>query len=219
VPVVPSRRQAATSTIAFEIGATTQSKMASSPGSIGPAATRHPALAKTISTTLDREMLEQVVLDGFFVRIGISDVPSESRIGGLREFGLPYASDPLVSKHIARFLNGSLQNVKASEKLAALVGARTETDTPVPTAVLFNGGVFKAARIRSLILDCLRGTWKRSPSAIICNLPHGQSPQVPHPKITPCRTAPSDRGISWQPRGARGRGSVREYHRCPRRWR
>jgi hypothetical protein len=112
-------------------------------------------LARTVSTTLDREMLEQIVLDGFFARTGISEMPSESRTGGLREFGLPYASDPVVSKHIARFLNRSLQNVKASEKLAALVGARADTDVLVPTAVLFNGGVFKAAQIRARVLDLL----------------------------------------------------------------
>ena len=112
-------------------------------------------LARTVSTTLDREMLEQIVLDGFFARTGISEMPSESRTGGLREFGLPYASDPVVSKHIARFLNRSLQNVKASEKLAALVRARADTDVLVPTAVLFNGGVFKAAQIRARVLDLL----------------------------------------------------------------
>src|SRR5258705_1923664 len=78
--------------------------------------------AKTVSTTLDRDTVEQVVLDGFFARTSIGDVPRESRKGGLQEFGLPYASDPVVSKHIAQFLSRSLQNVKASEKLAALVG-------------------------------------------------------------------------------------------------
>jgi hypothetical protein len=112
-------------------------------------------LARTISTTLDREMLEQVVVEGFFARTGIDDLPRESRIGALQEFGLPYASDPVVSKHIARFLGQSLQNVKASEKLAALVGPRARTEVLIPTAVLFNGGVFKAAPIRARVLDLL----------------------------------------------------------------
>jgi Hsp70 protein len=112
-------------------------------------------LARMVSTTLDREMLEQVVLDGFFARTSIGDVPRESRTGGLQEFGLPYASDPVVSKHIARFLGRSLQNVKASEKLAALVGAGSGTEVLIPTAVLFNGGVFKAAAIRARVLDLL----------------------------------------------------------------
>jgi hypothetical protein len=112
-------------------------------------------LARTVSTALDREVLEQVVVDGFFARTGIGDMPSEGRTAGLHEFGLPYASDPVVSKHIARFLARSLQNVKASEKLAGLVGARAEADVLVPTAVLFNGGVFKAAQIRARVLDLL----------------------------------------------------------------
>jgi len=112
-------------------------------------------LARTVSTTLDRDTLEQVVLDGFFARTSISDVPRESSRGGLQEFGLPYASDPVVSKHIAQFLGRSLQNVKASEKLAALVGTRAHSEVLIPTAVLFNGGVFKAAPIRARVLDLL----------------------------------------------------------------
>jgi len=112
-------------------------------------------LAGTVSTTLDRETLEQVVLDGFFARTSIGEVPRENRTGGLREFGLPYASDPVVSKHIAHFLARSLQNVRASDNLTALVGARAATEALSPTAVLFNGGVFKAAPIRARMLDLL----------------------------------------------------------------
>ena len=135
-------------TILFEDGALAQAPIAvPSRGS--------SLLARTVSTTLDREMLEQVVLDGFFARTSIGDVPRETRTGGLQEFGLPYASDPVVSKHIARFLGRSLQNVKASEKLAALVGAGSGTEALIPTAVLFNGGVFKAAPIRARVLDLL----------------------------------------------------------------
>jgi hypothetical protein len=111
--------------------------------------------AKTVSTTLDRDTVEQVVLDGFFARTSIGDVPRESRKGGLQEFGLPYASDPVVSKHIAQFLSRSLQNVKASEKLAALVGTPATAEMLIPTAVLFNGGVFKAESIRARVLDLL----------------------------------------------------------------
>src|SRR5215467_9074836 len=119
-------------------------------------------LARTVSTTLDRETLEQVVVDGFFSRTSIGDLPHESRTGALQEFGLPYASDPVVSKHIAQFLGQSLQNVKASEKLAALVGARAGTEVLFPTAVLFNGGVFKAAAIRARVLDLL-ADWNGGP--------------------------------------------------------
>jgi Hsp70 protein len=113
-------------------------------------------LAGTVSTKLDRAMLEQVVLDGFFAKTEVSDLPRQTRSIGLQEFGLPYASDPVVSKHLARFLTRSLANVKASETLSALVGANAASrEILTPTAVLFNGGVFKAEAIRGRMLDLL----------------------------------------------------------------
>ena len=100
--------------------------------------------AKTIATVLDRASLSQVILDGFFAQTALDDLPREARRTGLQEFGLPYASDPVISKHLARFLTRSLQNVTASDKLDALVGPRAGRQALMPTAVLFNGGVFKA---------------------------------------------------------------------------
>jgi len=52
----------------------------------------------TLSTRLDRATLEQVVLDGFFATTAVTDQPQKARRSGLQEFGLPYASDPVVSK-------------------------------------------------------------------------------------------------------------------------
>src|SRR5258708_16127034 len=101
-------------------------------------------------------MLEQIILDGFFPLTSVSDLPQESRGAGLREFGLPYAADPVVSKHLARFLRRSLTNVKASETQGALVKFQAlEGEYIKPTAVLFNGGVFNAAPIRHRVLDLL----------------------------------------------------------------
>jgi hypothetical protein len=111
--------------------------------------------AKTIATALDRISLSQVILDGFFAQTALDDLPREARRTGLQEFGLPYASDPVISKHLARFLTRSLQNVKASDKLDALVGPRAGRQALMPTAVLFNGGVFKAGPIRARVLDLL----------------------------------------------------------------
>jgi hypothetical protein len=112
--------------------------------------------AKTISTRLDRPTLESVILDGFFAKTAVTDLPRQGRRAGLQEFGLPYASDPVVSKHLARFLSRSLENVQASETLRALVGdAAIAKPFLAPTAVLFNGGVFKAAPMRRRILELL----------------------------------------------------------------
>jgi len=112
----------------------------------------------SISTRLDRATLQAIVLDGFFARTEIDDMPKAARRAGLQEFGLAYAADPVVSKHLARFLVRSLENVRASETLSARIGSeRLSGRFLAPTAVLFNGGVFKAAPIRARVLDLLRG--------------------------------------------------------------
>jgi hypothetical protein len=123
-------------------------------------------LAKTVSTKLNRATLEQVILDGFFPLTKVTDLPRESRSAGLQEFGLPYASDPVVSKHLARFLTRSLVNVKASEALTSLLRSRPEAlegEYLKPTAVLFNGGVFNAAPIRKRVLDLIISWGKGEP--------------------------------------------------------
>jgi molecular chaperone DnaK (HSP70) len=113
-------------------------------------------LAKTVSVTLERPTLEQLVLDGFFPLTKASDLPHETRGAGLRELGLPYAADPVISKHLARFLTRSLINVKASETLASLVKSEALGGEYIkPTAILFNGGIFNAEPIRKRVLDLL----------------------------------------------------------------
>ena len=113
-------------------------------------------LARTVSTTLDRAILEQLILDGFFARTAIDDLPQEARRAGLQEFGLPFAADPVISKHLARFLSRSRASVNSSHSLAATVKHQLDTsDFIMPTAVLFNGGVFKSAPIRSRVLEVL----------------------------------------------------------------
>jgi molecular chaperone DnaK (HSP70) len=117
----------------------------------------------TLSTKLDRATLEQVILDGFFARTEAADQPQKARRSGLQEFGLPYASDPVVSKHLARFLTRSLENVQASEALRTLVGEQALTKPFLaPTAVLFNGGVFKAGPVRRRVIELL-SAWNGAP--------------------------------------------------------
>ena len=123
------------------------------------APSRGSSLRGTVSTKLDRQTLEGVILEGFFAKTAITDLPQKARRAGLQEFGLPYASDPVISKHLARFLARSLENVQASETLRSLIGAEARSKPFLaPTAVLFNGGVFKAAPIRRRLLDLL-GAW------------------------------------------------------------
>ena len=122
-------------------------------------------LATTVSTKLDRATLEQVILDGFFPKTTINDLPQESRRTGLQEFGLPFAADPVISKHLARFLSRSRANLAGSQSLFALLeGQSGSKEFVMPTAVLFNGGVFKSAPIRDRVLELLT-SWNKGQAA------------------------------------------------------
>jgi molecular chaperone DnaK (HSP70) len=117
-------------------------------------------LAGTVGAALTRATFERVVLDGFLPRTGAHEHPVRRRGVGLHELGLDYAADPVLSKHLASFLARSRQNTRSSESLLPLVEGRVRKAEGVeylcPTAVLFNGGVFKAEPLRGRILELLR---------------------------------------------------------------
>ena len=109
----------------------------------------------SISARLDRATLESMVLDGFFPLIPITDLPTP-QAAGLQDIGLPYASDPVISKQLARFLTRSLANLEANPELAGLVRPEAlEGEFLKPDAILFNGGVFKSEPVRKRTLDLL----------------------------------------------------------------
>ncbi len=76
----------------------------------------------TLKTEILREEALELTLEGFLPFCGLDDQPADEKRSLFRELGLPYVSDPAVTKHLAAFLS-------ANE------GAR-------PDAILFNGGFF-----------------------------------------------------------------------------
>ena len=68
---------------------------------------------------------------------------SRDRRVGLTEIGLPYASDPAITRHLARFL---------SRQAGSLHAAGGEMN---PSAILFNGGVFQATPLRDRVENVL----------------------------------------------------------------
>ncbi len=81
------------------------------------------------------------------------------RTVGLQELGLPYASDPAISKHLAYFLqrNAEVLTQRAPTR-------KTHKKSSLPTAVLFNGGVFKAQPLRDRLVAILNG-WAKAAGA------------------------------------------------------
>jgi len=97
----------------------------------------------TITTELTQDELGRVILEGFFPKCAPSDRPTEKRQAGLKELGLPYASDPAVTRHLAWFLSRHQRDKELQGK-------------PVqPTAILFNGGVMKAEALQRRIVNII----------------------------------------------------------------
>ncbi len=104
----------------------------------------------TITTELNRVDIEQILLQGFFPNCQYTDMPAKQRRVGLQEIGLPYAADPAVTKHLAKFL--SQQSREDTENYQI---RRSADGFACPTAILFNGGVMKADILRQKVVATL----------------------------------------------------------------
>ena len=82
------------------------------------------------TATLAQNEVERLVLDGFFPLCDPRARPFRTQTG-LRDWGLPYAADSAITRHLADFLR----------------------DRPRVDAVLFNGGSLHAAVLRERLLD------------------------------------------------------------------
>ncbi|SAL45193.1 Hsp70 family protein [Caballeronia humi] len=121
----------------------------------------------SIRTELTRAELTQTILDGFFPQVDASARPVSRARVGLTQLGLPYAQDAAVTRHLAGFLG---RQVAA---LADLGRSVPENATFLhPTAVLFNGGVFKSTLLVDRILQTLNG-WLAAEGAPAARLLEG----------------------------------------------
>ena len=105
----------------------------------------------TIRSELRRAELESTLVDGFFPKVSAADRPAVQRRLGLTALGLPYAHDPAITRHLAAFLG---RHAGASASLPPGVHAEGRTFLH-PTALLFNGGVTKAALLRERVVEVL----------------------------------------------------------------
>ncbi len=106
----------------------------------------------TIKTVLERDDLQRVLADGFFPRVPVTDLPQTARRTGLTQVALPYAQDPAVTRHLAAFLTRQARALAAAPDAPIRVDGRSFVH---PTAVLFNGGVFKARVLRERLVGVL----------------------------------------------------------------
>ncbi|MEW9897635.1 Hsp70 family protein [Chitinivorax sp. PXF-14] len=111
------------------------------------------------SADLLRDEVEQLIVDGFFPRVGLDELARQTR-AGLVEFGLPYAADAAITRHVASFLRHHA--TAAREALGSGDGAA------VPDTLLLNGGVFRADALARRLADTL-GDWRGQPLTLLDN--------------------------------------------------
>jgi molecular chaperone DnaK (HSP70) len=107
----------------------------------------------SIRTELTRDEVTTFITDGFFPRVEAGARPAVRARAGLTQVGLPYAQDAAITRHLAAFLG------RQAGATAALEGFNGNVDPDHtflhPSAVLFNGGVFKSDILARRVMDTL----------------------------------------------------------------
>ncbi len=106
----------------------------------------------TLRTELTRDEVTSTLVEGFFPEVPADARPTARARGALTQLGLPYAQDAAITRHLAAFLG---RQAGATEALDGFETAATGGSFLHPTAVLFNGGVFKAGRLADRVLGLL----------------------------------------------------------------
>ena len=109
----------------------------------------------TLRTELTRAEVTQNLVEGFFPVVEAAARPASRARAALTKIGLPYAQDAAMTRHLAAFLG---RQVGATRDLEGFEDRLPADATFLhPTAVLFNGGVFKAPPLLARTLEVLNG--------------------------------------------------------------
>ena len=95
-----------------------------------------------LKTQITRAEALELALDGFLPLTPAGEKPKEEKKSLFRELGLPYVSDPAISRHLAAFLEQAGQQ---------------------PDAILFNGGFFIPEVLRQRVADILENWYGKRP--------------------------------------------------------
>lgn len=118
----------------------------------------------TLRTELTRDEVVNTLIEGFFPIVEASARPVTRARSALTKLGLPYAQDAAVTRHLAGFLS---RQVGAAADLPGFepTGPSEGNSFLHPTAMLLNGGVFKAKTLADRTLQVLNGWLQRENAA------------------------------------------------------
>ena len=109
-------------------------------------------IGDTISVEINRRQTAKLLKDGFLPVCSLDDRPTRQRSSGFQEIGLPFESDPGISRHLAAFLSSHEND---------------DEDAHLPNRILFNGGVFKSEALRDRMLSVIKKwTGKKAPKLL-----------------------------------------------------
>ncbi|MFO1433480.1 MAG: Hsp70 family protein [Candidatus Competibacteraceae bacterium] len=115
----------------------------------------------TIRTELTRDDVTHTLVEGFFPWVDAAARPVSRARTALTKLGLPYAQDAGITRHLAAFLGRQTQ---ATAALAGFAALPPNASFLHPTAVLLNGGVFKAPLLAGRTLEMLNA-WLQAEGA------------------------------------------------------
>ena len=96
---------------------------------------------------LERSFLEKLIIDGFFPVIS-GDTSAPKKKSGIQTMGLPYVSDPVLTKYLLHFL-------KYANKVSLGKTDNSNDGLLRPDKVLFNGGTMIPMIIRSQVMSSI----------------------------------------------------------------
>jgi molecular chaperone DnaK (HSP70) len=109
----------------------------------------------SIRTELTRDEVGATLVEGFFPQVEASARPLTRVRTGLAQLGLHYAQDAAVTRHLAAFLGRQRAAVAELQGFAERLPASATFIHP--TAVLFNGGVFKSTLLADRMMATING--------------------------------------------------------------
>ena len=110
-------------------------------------------VGQMLSSELCRDEVAELINSGFLPLTTPDEMPLRTRAAGLREIGLPYATDPAITKHLAAFLKQAAMAMGAGENSRSHIDDRLQMARP--DAVLFNGGFCIPAIARERITEAI----------------------------------------------------------------
>ncbi len=110
-------------------------------------------VGQMLQSELTRDEVLELLMKGFLPLTAPEEMPKRSRSSGLREVGLPYASDPAITKHLAAFLRQAGAAMNGQSGAASRKAVRSSMARP--DAILFNGGFCIPAAARERMVEAI----------------------------------------------------------------